>query len=348
MRLKILNKDSNINTSNSDIYSKNYSNSKVSNNPINNSQQHHYNQSEQLSNSTATTSVSSASSCVSNSDLNLKDASKNLAQNDDAFSSNKGYSLLKTTINMNNDPAADQSGHIKTNGTLPKNTRVNSHNGTLNRPSAVNKPPILKPKPRNNNIYQANSHGSRKNQMNTSDSVHNQSIEPLLLNRETSLQTTPSTSVTDVSSTNCTPQHININPIEEIAIKQNHHLKQNGQTLPRSRSNSLTRLNNSQPAQVKQVTNGTVTKATTTFTANGNESSPIYQSVRINNGEVVTSSANSMKTFSNPYDNNTLNKKQINFKKNLATIDDEISSASNTANKTQRTLERRYIKNSEC
>ena len=121
-----------------------------------------FNQSEQLSNSTATTSVSSsASSCASNSDLVIK----NKRPLPPTPLETKSYSLLKTTISVS----------------------ANESNG------GKSKPPILKPKPRNN-------------------SAHNQSVEPLLNGKFES----PNTSVTDVSSTNCTPQHCNVNLLEEI------------------------------------------------------------------------------------------------------------------------------------
>ncbi|CAF0842396.1 unnamed protein product [Brachionus calyciflorus] len=137
-----------------------------------------FNQSEQLSNSTATTSVSSsASSCASNSDLIIKNKN-NLLQRPlpPTPIESKNYSLLKTTISVNSD-----------NGTLGKN-----------------KPPILKPKPRTN-------------------SGHNQSIEPLLNGKFDS----PNTSVTDVSSTNCTPQHCNLNLLEDVGSKNTMNRKVN-------------------------------------------------------------------------------------------------------------------------
>lgn len=147
-----------INNKDDDIYSKNL---KVKNLiPSATS----FNQSEQLSNSTATTSVSSsASSCASNSDLIIKNNKRPLPP---IPLETKSYSLLKTTISV--------SG--------------NEHNGGGGGVNGKVKPPIVKPKPRN-----ANS--------------HNQSAaEPLLNGKFDS----PNTSVTDVSSTNCTPQHCNL------------------------------------------------------------------------------------------------------------------------------------------
>lgn len=151
-KLKSINK-------NDDIYSKNL---KVKNLPSTNS----FNQSEQLTNSTATTSVSSsASSCASNSDLIIKSNTLKRPLPPTPIET-KNYTLLKTTISV-----------------------TKSENST----PAKAKPPILKPKPRTN-------------------SAHNQSIEPLTNGKPDS----PNTSVTDVSSNNCTPQHYNANMIEQI------------------------------------------------------------------------------------------------------------------------------------
>lgn len=105
---------------------------------------------EHMSNSTATTSISSASSCASNSDLivnnrkmvenyhhysqNGKPAVTQTRTSELNVNGNKNYSLLKTTINV----AANNS------------TGSYGNNGTLNR----NKPPILKPKPRSNGLVE--------------------------------------------------------------------------------------------------------------------------------------------------------------------------------------------------
>ena len=106
---------------------------------------------EHMSNSTATTSISSASSCASNSDLIVNNrkmvdnyhhfngkssASTHNRASELNVNGNKNYSLLKTTING----AAN-------NTTAPYG---NGNGGTLNR----NKPPILKPKPRSNGLVE--------------------------------------------------------------------------------------------------------------------------------------------------------------------------------------------------
>jgi hypothetical protein len=274
-------------------------------------------QSEPLSNSTATTSLSSASSCTSNSDLTLKKDINNfpntntkrlapLATNNDTNSdidnTNQSYSLLKTTLNIN---------------------------GTTN-----NKPPILKPKPRGTaNNYQLNGVVVNKKILNTTfDSVHNQSTDPLLLN-----QTSPTTSVTDVSSTNCTPSHqehaVGATVDDHITAVQLNNLVKNN--------------NNYRTATLSRP------KATTTFTnntINGDPNQAIYSTTKINatnNDHIVLTTytngnGNSLlKTFGSNNNNNyetttTLNRKTKNLLDPIPKFPDS------------RTLERRHVKNSEC
>lgn len=303
-----------------------------------NGDQHH-----QMSNSTGTTSVSSASSCASNSDLIIKRESTNGGGGSGA-ENGKTYSLLKTTINMN--------GQTSTPNTNPNQT------GTLGRQS---KPPILKPKPRNNGIYQTvNNNGTLKKHLNTtSDSLHNQSTEPLLNGNHhqstnhnnnhhnhhqngLSLQTSPSTSVTDVSSTNCTPQHNQSNLVEELTLKSTQ--------LTRSRSNSLTRngTNNT----------NTISKVTTTFGPTTNN--VLYSTVKTNNETTTTNGP--LKTFSpsttNTYESlsNTANRNRnlIGVKKNPSPVEDSTprpnttyETLPNRIHTQQRTMERRHVQNSE-
>lgn len=287
------------------------------NNSINNKMY----QSEPLSNSTATTSLSSASSCTSNSDLTLKKDTNNfpntnkrlapLATNNDTNgdidNTNQSYSLLKTTLNIN---------------------------GTTN-----NKPPILKPKPRGTaNNYQLNGAVVNKKILNTTfDSVHNQSTDPLLLN-----QTSPTTSVTDVSSTNCTPSHQHA-----VATVDDHITAVQLNSLVKNNNNN----NNYRTATLSRP------KATTTFTnntINGDPNQAIYSTTKINatnNDHIVLTTytngnGNSLlKTFGSNNSNNnnnnyetttTLNRKTKNLLDPIPKFPDS------------RTLERRHVKNSEC
>jgi hypothetical protein len=111
-------------------------------------------------NSTATTSISSASSCTSHSDL---------VNNKPPIDTN--YSLLKTTLNVPSLP--------------------------------TQKPPILKPKPKNLIINNYATEAT-KNEQNA-----NPNPPQVTHHLHSSFNTSPSTSITDVSSTNCTPQHFN-------------------------------------------------------------------------------------------------------------------------------------------
>lgn len=167
--------------------------------------------------STATTSLSSASSCTSNIEIH-KDNGAKLAPlaNDHSEQSNKPsstYSLLKTTLNVKGasetlDAAMNQ---FNSGNTLRKSqTKINSQ--------CTNKPPILKPKPRPNNTPLTSVPKSKYSPYD--NSVHNQSGDMLINGnfKETSLQTSPSTSVTDVSSNNLTPQHNN--NIDDITSAQ--------------------------------------------------------------------------------------------------------------------------------
>lgn len=341
LKLKSINSKEEAKSPDSDIYSKNLK--------VPNGQQSKllpsasYTQSEPLSNSTATTSVSSASSCASNSDLiikketntntnNIYGTMKRTGNNLDT----KNYSLLKTTINVNNSSSQNlnEPSSINNNGTLNRNLKpINLINS--------NKPPILKPKPRNN-VYQSTQ--LKKHLNSTSESLHNQSVEPLLnqtsnTTKEFSFHTSPSTSVTDVSSTNCTPQHYNSNLIEEIG-QANSILNKASNTMTRSRSNSLTKNSRS---------------VTTTFgpkTTTQVNSSSIYSTIKLNcnNNNNINTANPPMKTFSSPNDqsaNNTLNR---NKAKKLASIDDEISAIQQQNGNFSgvRTMERRHVKNSEC
>lgn len=340
LRLKSMNKGEQQN----ELYSK--INAKKPNQPKFNPQ------SEHLSNSTATTSVSSASSCASNSDLVIKKESvytldRRLAplasemsdsSNNSANNVNKSYSLLKTTLNVNGD------------------ANKNQQNGTY-------KPPI-KPKPKNG-IY-------GKIQLNsTSDSLHNQSVEPLINGncKETSEHTSPSTSVTDVSSTNCTPQHYNSNLDEQANTGANLIIKK--PALPRSRSNSTSRNNTeSKNANQQLYTSINGNKATTTFgtlgknnNANGvDPHSPNYLNVNLG-GQNLKTFNGGLNNSSGHYDNATIGRNKYKAN-NGATIDDEIhmihhhqqqhvngnhvNGGRPMANSMQRTLERRHVKNSEC
>jgi hypothetical protein len=125
------------------------------------------------------------------------------------------------------NPSAIQNGTLsrcstKANGnsnnsSTPNDTQGNSVYSRVNQngqngPISNYKPPILKPKPRTNNIYGSATptvSSSKRPNLSVNESIHNQSTEPLLHNKEISLHTSPSTSVTDISSPNCTPQHYN-------------------------------------------------------------------------------------------------------------------------------------------
>jgi len=307
---------------------------KVSNNSVNPKTMY---QSEPLSNSTATTSLSSASSCTSNSDLTLKKDNFNnnkrflapLANADlndiEQNSQNPSYSLLKTTLNINGTTADQQQPAANgVAGILSKSqTKLNGASHNINYNSY--KPPILKPKPRGNNNLQVNgcSQQANKKILNTTfDSVHNHSADPLLNH------TSPSTSVTDVSSTNLTPQHCN---------NMNNQQRNLAQRLAQGAAANATSTQNITP------------KATTTFSANpigDGTAQPIYSTTKINtnaNDHLVTTTYTNgngntlMRTFNNAgvstYETTTLNRKPI-IKKQPA--DDS------------RTLERRHVKNSEC
>jgi hypothetical protein len=330
------------------LYSKNYSSSKLNTNnkPNNLAVQLNSNGTTNENSSTVTTSVSSASSCSSNCDLNVNTSAKQklTSLNNANIDKNKNYSLLKTTLNGNSS-----SNTEIINETNKSQTKLNENNLT----NGTNKPPILKPKPRtNNNNYQTNP--NFKKQLNsTSDSLHNQSNDPLLLLKETSLQTTPSTSVTDVSSNNCTPQHYNSNLIDDITPvvnnnNQNKFIKHKGTNnnnnqMPRSRSNSLTRSNNKLNGQQSQQnlnkpnSNKVLTNGYSTLNSN--------KSLNNSNGGQTTV----LKTFTNG--NNISLYERIN-NTNMASIDDEINMTkakqSNGNLMQQRTLERRVVKNSEC
>jgi hypothetical protein len=331
------------------LYSKNYSSAKVNTNIKPNSLpvQLNSNGTTNENSSTVTTSVSSASSCSSNSDLNVNNnipTKQKLTSlnNNNNVDKNKNYSLLKTTLNGNSN-----SNTEIINETNKSQTKLNE---TLT--NGTNKPPILKPKPRANNNYQTNP--NFKKQLNsTSDSLHNQSNEPLLLLKETSLQTTPSTSVTDVSSNNCTPQHYNSNLIDDLTpVVNNNNNNQNklikqkvsnniSNQISRSRSNSLTRSNNKLNGQQSQQN---LNKPNSNKVMNG-YSTLNNKSLNNSNGGQTTV----LKTFTNG--NNISLYERIN-NTNMASIDDEINMTkakqSNGNLLQQRTLERRVVKNSEC
>ena len=299
------------------------------------------------SNSTVTTTLSSASSCTSNSDLILPKPPQPSFNNTNTIkrpldlnpsltnieSNNKQFSLLKTTLNMtsqnDNETHSDTLGRQNrhpTNGLTPK-----INNGMIYGTNTY-KPPILKPKPRNN-IYQTMS----RKMIANSESVHNQSVEPLL--KETSLHTSPSTSVTDVSSNNCTPQHYTTNLVEEINKVQ--------QTA-RSRSNSLSRQhqnNNNNNHHSSQGLNNN-TKATTTFATSANGNSIIYSTTKINGNQEISNNAPTMRTFNANYENSTLGRK-LSQKKTNGTLEEGINKISQNS-AAQRTIDRRHIKNSEC
>ena len=176
----------------------------------NDAEHRHEYQMEQIS--TATTSLSSASSCTSNSEMTkevtcrpkLAPLASDLT---DSYSSDKipaanstssnTYSLLKTTLNVKGASEALEQQLSQSALRLSNNKAA----------GAAAKPPILKPKPKTNgsNPSHAAPKGSAFN-----NSLHNQSTEPLIAHaKEASLNTSPSTSVTDVSSNNLTPQHAN-------------------------------------------------------------------------------------------------------------------------------------------
>jgi hypothetical protein len=183
---------------------------------------------------TATTSLSSASSCISNSELiketnppvkgrngpaplasNLTESltSTNTMQGHSSNGSSGGssghYSLLKTTLNVKG--ASEALENSLAMQSLRKSATTN----------CTTKPPIVKPKPKaTNNPYHTNPI-SKLRQAFPGESAHNQSGEHLIGNfKETSLSTSPSTSVTDVSSNNLTPQHNNTNLVDEISSAQ--------------------------------------------------------------------------------------------------------------------------------
>lgn len=250
---------------------------------------------------------------------------------------NPSYSLLKATLNINGSATADQQQSSQASCAagsclLSKSqTKLNGASHNINYNSY--KPPILKPKPRGNtsNNLQVNGGGSGSSQpankkiLNTTfDSVHNHSADPLLNH------TSPSTSVTDVSSTNLTPQHCN----NSSNIQQR---------------NLAQRLAQGAAANVTSSTQNIMPKATTTFTANpigDGTVQPIYSTTKINtnaNDHLVTTTYTNgngntlMRTFNNTggscYETTTLNRKLIIKKQ---PVDDS------------RTLERRHVKNSEC
>ena len=122
------------------------------------------------------------------------------------------------------------------------------------------------------------------------------------------MNTSPSTSITDVSSTNCTPQH-NFNNLDaESPVSCNiikHTTFGNG---------------------------GITTKVTTTTTSNVplvNNNSGYYESVNLLNG-TLSNRKNGMANNGN------------------ASIDEEMIAVKNNTSFISKTLERRHIKNSEC
>ncbi len=177
--------------------------------------------------STATTSLSSASSCTSNSDLvkdnNLQatkgrngpaplasNLTESLTSNGNSNgSSGSHYSLLKTTLNVKGASEALENS-LAMQALRKSQTKISTSN-------CATKPPIIKPKPKaTSNPYYTNP--KVKQTFPTENTVHNQSGENLISNfKETSLSASPSTSVTDVSSNNLTPQHNNNNLADEIS-----------------------------------------------------------------------------------------------------------------------------------
>ena len=267
------------------------------------------------SNSTATTSLSSASSCMSNSDLILSKKEPNQQQQHlptnnpikrpiDLEPNNKNYSLLK---NSNNQIEAESSNN--NSGTLGRQIKPMMNGSVKNGVvygTTTYKPPILKPKPRGN-IYQSSLGGTIGRRLQNGDSLHNQSVEPLL--KETSLHTSPSTSVTDVSSNNCTPQHYTSNLVEEIS-------------------------------RVNQQQQQHSAKATTTFATTPNGNSIIYSTTKINSNQEVCAT---MRTFNVNYENSTLNRKAKKPDEEASKVGQQQHQTM-----AQRTLDRRHIKNSEC
>ncbi len=210
---------------------------------------------------------------------------------------------MKTTLNSNNNPQV----------TLAPSLTINHQ---LNVPALpAQKPPILKPKPKTTNIYATATHAD-KNDL----SLHNRSTEPLLnhtINNQnqttatilSSFNTSPSTSITDVSSNNCTPQH-NLNGLElDTPISCNivkHTTFGNG-------------------AITTKVTTTTTTNAPLINTSIGNGG--FYDSVNLLNG--------------------TLGRNKTT--PNGISIDDEIMAVKNSNGSfVSKTLERRHVKNSEC
>lgn len=309
---------------------------------------------EQLS--TATTSLSSASSCASNSELtkeatqnkkaplapelteSLMSASgtlpSNTNNNSNTNSSNNTYSLLKTTLNVKGASEALESSLAMHQFNASNNLRKSQNKINAN---PTTKPPILKPKPRTtSNTPHAKPQPNKSNSSGIDNSVHNQSGDALISNfKETSLHTSPSTSVTDVSSNNLTPQHNNTNFIDDITSAQINNLVKSSNGFQRN-------LNNYQQPLRQQSSNPNgIHKATTTFTTNPNTDGVIYSTTKINgnaNGDLTVRT----------YESTTLNRKTKN---NNPSIDEEISAAKksnpNLLNQS-RTLERRKIQNSEC
>jgi len=190
------------------------------------------------------------------------------------------------------------------------------------------KPPILKPKPKNTNIYAtATSSTSNKNDL----SLHNRSTEPLLNNTInnpnqttatilSSFNTSPSTSITDVSSNNCTPQH-NLNGLDAAAAGVM------VDTPPLSCN------------IIKHTTfgNGAITTKVTTTTTTTNAAPLLNTS--IGNGGGFYDSVNLL--------NGTMGRNKTNL--NGVSIDEEIMAVKNSTNSfASKTLERRHVKNSEC
>ena len=212
---------------------------------------------------------------------------------------------MKTTLNSNVNPQQQQQQQA-------------------NVPAVpAQKPPILKPKPKSTNIY-ATPHSN-----NNSLSAHNRSTEPLLNSTTaanvaaailSSFNTSPSTSITDVSSNNCTPQH-NLNGIDEAG------------SLPLS-CNIVKHTTFGNGAITTKVTTTTTTTANTPLANASLGAGGYYESVNLLNGTMGRGHKNGM---------------------NAVSIDEEIMAVKSNNNNNNnnssfmsRTLERRHVKNSEC
>ena len=300
-------------------------------------------QPEHFSNTTATTSISSAASaCTSSSDLAIKEVGYSSASAKSAAvsttteinGSNKNYSLLKTTLNGKTD-SERPGGGPKPNGA--------GDTGTLGR---GNKPAITKPKPRVETPSSAPSGGKSRPPINavllnaTTVSVHNQSTDALIKNSKdhASQHTSPSTSVTDVSSTNCTPQHGG----------GGNSADENGQFIPSSSSTSSA---NSSTKQISRSRSNSLTRPNPLLKHHNHNHN--YHQQHQQQFKTFVQDSQPIYTSNGIYSSNTLSRNKqpppqtaTKPQPAMTTIDDEISMIRN--NNRNRTLERRHVKNSEC